>query len=95
MKRLFLGWLMLLVVISACSLASSVPTLPNTSAPGKNSTATAIPLPTLAPYPTSTSFPTPIPTFTPTPDLSPLLQALSPLLSGQGVPQAAEYHPDQ
>lgn len=95
MKRLFLAWLILLVVIGACSLASSAPDLSNTSAPGKNSTATAIPIPTRTPYPTSTSFPTPIPTFTPIPDLSPLLQALSPVLSGQGVPQAAEYHPDQ
>ena len=93
MKRLsFIGLLFILIVINACSLAS-LPVLESTQIPSLSPSDTSSATQTNTPPPTFTLTPTLLPSVTPTPDISSLIQALSPVLSGQAVPGAALYDP--
>jgi hypothetical protein len=49
--------------------------------------------PNLSASPTHT--PTPIPTLAPTPDIPSIISAMSPVVSGQGLPEAALYDPNK
>lgn len=90
---IFLGFIVLAALLAGCGVIADPPT------------PTPLPSPTQPP-PTATPIPptdTPVPTATPTPTATPLpsqtieeiVPLLKPVVEGNGVPEAAEYDPDE
>ena len=74
--------------------AADTPTLTptQTATPAPTATPTSTTIPTAPPSPMPTAAPAATPS--PTVDLRSILKAFAPVAGGQGIPQAAAYHPD-